>query len=312
MSLFANRNNLAGITALCSGAFVFSLQDVIIKEISHEHAVTLAIVIRSMVTFPILLIMIHFEGGLKSIFTPGWRLLMLRGIILLIAHTTYFMAFPALPLAEATAFFYLVPLLITFMSGPVLGEKVSLRAWFAVIIGLVGVLIILQPGSSFFDPAAFLSLVSAATYAFGMILARRYGATTPASVMAFYQNTVYMLGASIFSFIVGLLGIKPPGHPSFDFLFRNWDLPAQHDLMLMAICGVIAAFGMTLLTYAYRTGEANIVTPFEYTGMAWATIWGFTLFGEVPRSTTITGMVLIAVAGVLVLRAGSKLKTQQP
>jgi drug/metabolite transporter (DMT)-like permease len=312
MASLTNRNNLIGIAALCAGAFVFSLQDSIIKAISGENAVTLAIVLRSVVSFPVLLLMVYFESGLKSLATPQWRLLALRGLILLTAYTTYFMAFPALPLAEAIALYFMVPLIITIMSGPMLGEHVSLKAWAAVALGLVGVFIILRPGSALFEPAALLSLISAATYALAMVLARKYGTSTPSSVMAFYQNIAYLFGASLFALVMHLLHVQPPGHPSLDFLFREWAWPSLKDTVLMGACGVIAAIGMTLLTHAYRKGQANIVTPFEYTGMIWAMIWGFTFFGEVPRATTFIGMGLIALAGVLALNAGAKQDPTQP
>ncbi len=306
MSFLSNRNNLIGIASLCAGTFVFSLQDAIIKAISGEHAVTLAIVLRTLVSFPVLLVMVHFEGGVKSLWSPHWRLLILRGLILLVAYTSYFMALPALPLAEAIALFFMVPLLVTVMSGPLLGEHVSLGAWAAVGIGLIGVFVILQPGSALFEPAALLSLISAITYGFSMILARKHGSEVPSTVMAFYQNLVYLVGASGFAFTVSLLNIQPPSHPSLNFLFRAWDLPSPNDTVLMGTCGVIAAFGMTLLTHAYRKGQANIVTPFEYIGMVWACIWGFTFFSEVPRATTFIGMGLIALAGILALRAGAE------
>ena len=306
MSFLANRNNLIGIASLCAGALVFSLQDSIIKAISGEHAVTLAIVLRTLVSFPVLLVMVQFEGGIKTLFSAQWRLLVLRGLILLVAYTSYFMALPALPLAEAIALYFMVPLLVTIMSGPMLGEHVSLSAWAAVAIGLVGVFVILQPGSALFEPAALLSLVSAITYAFAMVLARKHGSDVPSTVMAFYQNLVYLIGASGFALVVSLLHIQPPTHPSLNFLFRPWDMPSLNDGLLMGTCGVIAAIGMTLLTHAYRKGQANIVTPFEYTGMIWACVWGFAFFSEVPRATTFIGMGLIALAGMLALRAGAK------
>ncbi len=306
MSPITHRNNLIGILSLILGIFVFSIQDAIIKAISGDHAVTLAIFIRAVVSLPILILMVHFECGLKGLITKHWRILVLRGCILLCAYTTYFMVFPALPLAEAVALFFMVPLLVTLMAGPMLGEKVSNFAWAAILVGLIGVFIILQPGSALFDPAALLSLISAATYGFSMILARKYGDETPSSVMSFYQNIVYLFGASCFASIAALLGLKPPGHPSLDFLFRSWDWPSNYDTFLMGTCGLIAAVGMTLLTHAYRKGQANIVTPFEYTGMIWAVVFGFAFFGEIPRLTTFIGMALIAAAGVLALRAGIK------
>jgi drug/metabolite transporter (DMT)-like permease len=306
MNKLTARRNLIGIAALCSGALVFSLQDSVIKSISGSHAVTLAIVLRALVSFPIIVAMVAASGGIRQLDTPLWKIMVLRGVVLLTAYTTYFMAFPALPLAEAIALYFMVPVFITVMSGPLLGEHVSGRVWAAVALGLLGVFIILKPGIGLFEPAALLSLVSAATYAFAMILARKHGNNVPATVMTFYQNAVYLLGALGIAVVVMVLGIQPPGHPSLDFLVRSWDVPNTHDLALMGLCGVIAAFGSTLLSQAYRTGQASVVTPFEYTGMVWAVVFGFLFFGEVPHWTTFVGMAFIATAGVLALRAGAK------
>jgi drug/metabolite transporter (DMT)-like permease len=299
-------NNLLGIAALCAGSLVFSLQDSAIKAISGEHAVTLAIVLRSLVSFPIIVAMVAFSGGIRQLDTPHWKMLVLRGLILLCAYTTYFLAFPALPLAEAIALYFVVPLFITVMSGPLLGEHVSAKAWAAVALGLVGVFVILKPGMGLFEPAALLSLVSAATYAYAMILARKYGANVPATVMTFYQNAAYLVGALVIAVVIMLIGIEPNGHPSIDFLVRDWKVPDSRDMALMAFCGIIAAVGSTLLSQAYRLGQANIVTPFEYTGMIWVVVFGFLFFGEVPHLNTLIGMALIAGAGVLALRAGAK------
>ena len=306
MSSVTSRNNLIGIASLCAGSLVFSMQDTVIKSISGDHAVTLAIVLRAVVAFPILTVMVAMSGGLKQLDTPHWPILVVRGFILLTAYTTYFMAFPALPLAEAIALYFMVPLLVTMMSGPLLGERVTWLAWAAVAVGLAGVIVILRPGSGIFEPAALLSLISAATYAYAMILARKHGAKVSATVMTFYLNFAYMLGALAFATVMMVLDVQPPGHPSIDFLVRGWAVPSPTDMALMGLCGVIAAFGSIFLAQAYRKGAANVVAPFEYLGMVWGSLWGFLFFAEIPRLTTFIGMGLIAMAGLLALRAGAK------
>jgi drug/metabolite transporter (DMT)-like permease len=295
-------NNVKGIVALCAGIALFAMQDTIIKALSGDYAVTLAIVIRAFVSFPVLIALVVQQGGLRQLETPHWPVLCLRGGILLTAYITYFMAFPALPLAEAIALFFMVPVFVTLMAGPMLGERITVMAWAAVVVGLIGVALILRPGIGIFNPAALLSLVAAAAYALAMILARKHGAEVPAAVMGFYQNAVYLVAALAVATVFMALHVQPPGHPSIDFLVRDWNVPTFRDMGLMGLCGIIAAFGMTLLTQAYRVGEANVVTPFEYTGMIWGVVWGFALFHETPRLTTLLGMALIAVAGVFALR----------
>jgi drug/metabolite transporter (DMT)-like permease len=305
MSPPAHNKDLIGIASLALGVVVFSLQDAIIKSISGDYPVTMAIVVRCLVALPLLLFMVHLEVGLGRLLSRNAGVLVLRGLILLVAYTTYFMSLAALPLAEAIALFFTAPLIITMLSGPILGERVSLQAWIAVVVGFIGVLIILRPGSALFEPAALLSLVSATTYALSMVIARRIGVTESATVMAFYQNGVYLLGASLAAVVFSLIGIEQLGHPSLDFLVRPWSSPKSLDLLLMAVCGVIAAFGMFLLTNAYRSAKASLVTVFEYTGMIWGPLWGYLFFSEIPRWSTAAGMILIIGAGIFAVRTAA-------
>jgi drug/metabolite transporter (DMT)-like permease len=294
----SNRNAL-GIAALVLGVMVFSTQDAILKSISHNYAVTFAIAARCVVALPILMLFAHFDGGLARLRSPVAGPLILRGGILLVAYTTYYLALPALPLAEAVALFFVAPALVTIMSIPVLGEKVSGWSWAAIALGFSGVLVILQPGTSLFEPAALYSLGSAATYALAMVLARKYGVTESASVMAFYQSAVYFIGAILAAAMFASLGFTHSDAPSVDFLVRPWKWPVPYDLFLMGLCGLIAAVAMWLLTQAYRMADANLVTVFEYSGMIWAPLWGLLFFSEVPRPTTLIGLGMIFAAGLI-------------
>jgi drug/metabolite transporter (DMT)-like permease len=109
MTTPAVRNNLIGITSLALGIFVFSIQDTIIKSISGAHSVTLAIFLRSIVSFPILLAMVQYEAGVAAIFHPSWRMLVFRGVILFCAYIAYYTALAALQMAEVTALFSVSP-----------------------------------------------------------------------------------------------------------------------------------------------------------------------------------------------------------
>jgi drug/metabolite transporter (DMT)-like permease len=298
----ARNQSLTGIISLVVGVFIFSIQDAILKAMSGDHAVTLAIVLRSIVGLPILLAMVAYANGLGALRTRNWKLLIARGLILITSYTSYYMAFPALPLAEAVALFFTSPIFVTLLASIMLREKVTPQAWAAVIAGFIGVIIILRPGSGLFEPAALLSLFSAASYAFSMVLARKYGADEPTTVMAFYVNAVYLVVAAMIAAIFGAAGFTAFGHPSLDFLVRPWAMPDATDLFLMGVCGVIAAVAMSLLTHAYRLANANLVTVFEYTGMLWVPLWGFLLFSEVPRMTTVIGTVIIIAAGFFAVR----------
>ena len=291
-----------GIVFLCLGVFVFSLQDAVIKQVSGSYPLTQVLSIRSLVSVPILLALVQFEVGWRALQSADFWLLVARASLMFVAYMAYYMAFPALPLADAVALYFTVPLFVTALAGPLLGERASWQVWVAVGVGFLGVLVMLQPGSGLFEPAALLSLVSAAMYGCSMLMARRLGVAQSASVMAFYQNGVFLFGALGVALVFLGLGITRAEHPSLSFLVRPWILPTVGDFLLIASCGVVAAAGTMLLTSAYRVARAGVVTPFEYSGVLWAPLWGFLFFSEVPRMTTVAGAALIVGAGLVALR----------
>jgi drug/metabolite transporter (DMT)-like permease len=295
-----------GILYLCFGVFIFSLQDAIIKQVSGAYALTEVVFIRSCVGLPILLALVHKEVGWRALFAAGLLPLALRALIMFGAYTAYYMAFPALPLADAVALYFTVPLFVTALAGPVLGEHIGWKVWAAVLLGFVGVLEMLQPGTGLFEPAALLSLISAALYGCAMLMARKMGNRLPTSVMAFYQNSFFLLGSGLAAAILHALGIVRATHPSVAFLVRPWIVPTFADGILICICGVVAAVGTMFLTAAYRVARSSTVTPFEYTGILWAPLWGYLFFSEVPKFTTFVGAAVILVAGLIAMRVARK------
>lgn len=291
-----------GIFYLCLGVFVFSLQDAIIKQVSGAYPLTQVVVIRSLVAFPILLGLVQREVGWRALFGNDLGSLILRALIMFMSYTAYYMAFPALPLADAVALYFTVPLFVTALAGPFLGEHSGWRVWVAVLLGFFGVMVMLQPGTGLFEPAALLSLLSACMYGMSMLMARKLGSTQPACVLSFYQNAGFFLGALLTAFALYCLGIEHASHPSLAFLVRNWMWIPLNDLLLISASGIVAATGMMFLTSAYRLAQANRVAPFEYTGILWAPLWGYVFFQETPRLTTVAGAAVIVMAGLLALR----------
>jgi drug/metabolite transporter (DMT)-like permease len=298
-----NHNPTRGIFYLCLGVLVFSLQDAIVKQVSGAYPLTQVVFIRSCVAVPILLWLVQRDDGWRTLFAAPLAPLLARALIMLGAYTAYYMAFPALPLADAVALYFTVPLFVTALAGPFLGEQSGWRVWAAVLLGFAGVMVMLQPGSGLFEPAALLSLLSAALYGSAMLMARRYGTNVSAAVMAFFQNGVFLLGSAAAALVFQALNLAQATHPSVVFLVRPWVALVPSDAALMAVCGVVSAAGTVLLTNAYRVARASTVTPFEYTGMLWAPLWGFLFFSEVPRATTVAGAAVIVVAGLLALRS---------
>jgi drug/metabolite transporter (DMT)-like permease len=187
------------------------------------------------------------------------------------------------------------------LAGPLLGERVGLHRWIAIIAGLVGVIVMIDPGRGVFQPAALLALYAAFAYAFCQSLARRIMRTLPPSVMAFHANAIYFLIAAVLALAFSLLDLQGAGDRSLAFLTRPWLVPAATDLAAMAFLGTIVAFAMVLFSTAYKYAESSFVAPFEYTAMFWALAFGFVVFGDVPGVKTLWGGAIVLAAGLFML-----------
>lgn len=293
--------NAAGVAFLVAGVAVFSIQDLILKLLSGGYPLHQAMVLRSLTAIPFLLLLVHLEGGLRSLFTPGTPAMIRRGVVMFVAYTAYYLALAALPMATTVALYFSAPLFITILSVLFLAEKVGPRRWIALFAGFAGVLIMVRPGGALFDWAALLPVLSGLAYAISMIGARKLGTTESASALAFWGNAVFLAAALAMSALLGSGAFEGEAHPSLAFLLRGWVMPTPFDLMLMMACGVIAAAGLTLLTQAYRIGEASAVTPFEYTGLLWSVIYGWAFWQQWPTLTDWTGIAIITGAGLYIL-----------
>jgi drug/metabolite transporter (DMT)-like permease len=299
-----SNEKLKGIAFLCAGALVFTLQDIVIKLVSGLYALPEILAIRCVVAVPPLILLIHLDGGLAQLRLRRPWVQLGRGALLLVSYASYYLSLAALPLAEAVALFFSAPLFIVSLAGPLLGEKVSLKRWLAVIVGFAGVVIVCRPGSQAMDPAALLSVGASASYALAQLMARRLGTMQRASIMSFTQNMVYLAAAAALGAVAGNGAFASSGHPSLQFLLRAWVVPPPGDLALIASTGIVAALGSWLLTHAYRIAEANVVAPFEYCSITWAVIAGILIWGEIPDAYTIVGVLVIVAAGIYVLRSG--------
>jgi drug/metabolite transporter (DMT)-like permease len=260
-------------------------------------------VIRSLTALPFHLgIVWWFDGRLSTITTPGWWKMLARGLLNFVAYTAYYLGLAYLPLADTIALFFTNPLFITLTAVLILRERVSTASLVAVAAGFAGVLLVVKPGGTGFDLAALLPVLGALGYALSMIAAGRLGRTESAAAMAFWGNVCFLLFALVLSAIYGSGSLAGASHPSLAFLTRGWVTPPLNDLLLMASCGLIAAIGLTLLTYAYRIAPSASVAPFEYSFMFWGVLWGWLFWDSIPDGIAWVGIAVIIAAGLIVIR----------
>ncbi|OQA21736.1 MAG: Riboflavin transporter [Chloroflexi bacterium ADurb.Bin360] len=241
--------------------------------------------------------------------TPHPWLEAFRGFLLFLSFTTYMMGLAALPLADMAALRNSGPLMITLLSVAVLGEKVSLRHWLALLVGFAGVLLIVQPGSATFNLGSVFALLAALFYAVATIITRQLRATDSSAVMGYYTSLIYVVAGLVLAPLALFIGEIPGAHPSIAFLFRPWSLPSLLDGVLMGGLGVVWAVAMLFIARAYSLAQASVAAPFEYTSLLYNIIWGLLLWREVPSAPVLAGAVLIVASGIAILALQRK---QQP
>lgn len=208
---------------------------------------------------------------------PGLQLM--RAMALLASSLLFISGLRFLPIAEASATSFVSPLFVTALSIFLLGENVGLRRWVATAVGLIGVLIILRPGSSAFHPAAFFPIVSAFAWACTLIMTR---------MMSGRERTVTTMTWSSVAGLCILSALVP----------LVWVAPSWHDVLFGILIGVASTAGQWIVVLAFRYADASVLAPFSYTQLLWVSMLGFLIFGEVPDVWTVSGAAIIVASGL--------------
>jgi len=290
-----------------------SVNDMLIKLLSGDYPLHQMVFVRSAIGIVFTLAMLKAEGGFRLLRTDKPFLHLARGLLIVVSNMAFFAALAVIPLANATALFFVAPLFITLLSVPILGETVGPRRLGAVAVGFAGVLVMLSPWQTAADAAdagliLLLPLLSALTYALMQILTRRLGVTAKASAMAVYIHGTFILVGAGFWAVAGDGRYEGAvDHPSLQFFLRAWRWPEGGDLWPFLCIGLLGGIIGYALSQAYRSAPAATVAPFEYVAMPLSIMWGWLFWGEFPDAQAFAGIALIVCAGIYVfLREGKR------
>lgn len=301
-----NRAGLA-IAFIVAGICAISINDMFVKQLSGGYPLHEIVFARSGIGMIFSLIFVQMEGGWRILKTSEPGLHILRGALIVVANMTFFLAVAAMPLADATALFFVAPLFITLLSIPILGEKVGPVRLTAVAIGFVGVLIMQRPWQDadtleVSRIVLLLPVFAALTYALNQLMTRKLGARAKASALAVYIQLAFVVGALGFYLVAGDGRYLPEdAGPSATFLLRTWTWPeTSTDLWIFAGLGCNGAIVGYCLSQAYRLADAATVAPFEYLGLPLSVFWGLMIFGDLPVLEVWIGILLILSSGLFV------------
>ncbi|KFL37124.1 DMT family transporter [Arenimonas donghaensis] len=273
-------SNLRGIVAMLLAVGFFSLMDGGLKQLAGHYPPMQVAALRGLSGLPLVLAWVAATGSVMGLMKVRWRLHLLRAALSIVMLSAFAFALRQMPMTSAYAIFFVAPLLITALSVPMLGETVGPRRWTAIGLGLVGVLVVLRPtGEGLFGWAGLAVVVAAAGYALSAILVRILHRTDSGQSMVFWMLVMTAVGASALAW---------PG----------WVPLRASDAWVIAGVGVTGFLGQVAITEAFRSGEASVVAPFEYSALAWGLGLDLLIWGVLPDGWTFFGAGIIVASGL--------------
>jgi len=244
----ADGSPIIGIVLICFGAICMVGLDVSARMLLETYSLPQLVVLRCLFSMSLIIAFTAARSELAALRTkrPGWHVF--RSFLMAGSMFAFFHALRHIPLADVIVIAFAAPLIITSLSRPILGEPVGPWRWTAVIVGFIGVLVVLRPGSGLMHPAAFVALGGSVTYA-GLSLTARKLRHTESTVAL----SVYLFGVP---WVIGAMGS-----------FGNWTAPDAAGWMLFAVCGFFGGLAFVFINAAYRRAQAALIVPFEYTGL---------------------------------------------
>ena len=286
MDLFKSKESIGilfGIFAYLS----FSILDVIQKTLILHHSIFQLLLVK----YFFVLFLALFESKRKNnnsfYKSKNIKLQIFRSLLSVIESGCFVLSFKYLSLANAHSVGSLAPVIVVALSAIILKEKVSPKTWVAIFVGFIGVLIILRPTSSIFDPKALLPLIAAFVLGLYQIITKK--------VSKYDKNETSLFYTSIIGIII------------MSLLASNFWSPIDESSYLMFLgIGIFFSLGLYLQIIALGKARASIIQPFHYTLIFWAIIFGYIFYNDIPDMFTIIGAVIITCSGIFVLNQTSK------
>ena len=278
------RKNLRGILAMLLAAALFGLMDTGLKLLSPHYPAMEVAALRALSSLPLVIAYVAWRGAFGTLLRVRWPLHLLRGVLGIAMLSSFAFALRHLPLAEAYSIFFVAPLLITLLSGPLLGERVGLARWIAIAVGLLGVVVVLRPtGTGMFTWASLAVLFATACYSVSAITVRIVGRTDSTESQVFWLMAMIGIGATLLA-------------------LPEWRSVRLADGWVLVGIAVTGFLGQLAITEAFRQGEASAIAPFEYSALAWGLAIDWLVWHTLPDRWMLVGAAIIVASGIYLVR----------
>lgn len=284
MSSFAR-----AIIVILLAILLFDVQGAFVKLLSERYSIPLIATWRNLFgLIPSILILAmskEWRQGNRRIRLPQWRLAILRGLAISMAQFFFYLSLSRMELATASTLAFAGPLFITALSVPILRSEVGWIRWTAVVIGFVGIVMVMRPGSGLFSTTALLPVVAAFGYGLSSVLVKLFDSGAHTALINLYTTVVTLICSSIL--VVVLDGYSP--------------IQSAQDWSMMVSTGLVGGVAVFCLIVAYRLTEPGNLSPFEYFGIPFSFAIGYLVFDEAPIGTLMPGVLFIVGGGLLIV-----------
>lgn len=270
-----------GALFMALAVLMFAGMDVLTKHMALLYAVPLVVFMRYAANFAMIVAVFGPGQGRRLIAVQRPWMVLLRAVCLATSSLCAALAFHRMPLAETVSIIFLAPFGVMLLAGPILRERVGPLQWMAAAAGLIGLLLIVRPGSGLDPVGVFCALMTAGASIVYNMLSRSLARSETTQAMLFWTALV---GTMIFG--AALPWSWPPVMPSLT------------DFGLFAALGGLATLGHFFFTQSARAAPASVIAPVNYLQLVWSGLLGWQVFGHIPDQLALAGMGLIAVGGV--------------
>ena len=259
--------------------FSFSLLDAVQKTAIIYHSVFQLLFIKYCFVFVLSLIESQRKKNYVFYKSENIKLQLLRSVLSIVESGCFILSFRYLSLADTHSIASLTPILIVALSAFILREQVSLKTWIAIFIGFIGVLIIMRPGLSIFDPKSLIPLAGAFFLSLYQIVTRKVAEKDSNETSLFYTSIVGIL-------LMGMIG------------YNFWQPLMDYSFLFFIAIGLFFSLGLYFQIIALSMARAGIIQPFHYTLIFWAIILGYIFYDDFPDIPTLIGACIITLSGI--------------
>lgn len=274
-------------------SLVLTFNDALTKWLTQTYSVWQVITMRQAFALVVIAAYVRFVTGRGSLRVTNRKGVALRAAFFVATTGFIVTGFSLLPLALVTAIAFASPLFVVALSHLFTSENVGPRRWLAVTAGFIGVLVIVRLGTAGFEWVLLLPVAAALTAGFRDVVTRGISRTESSISILLWSSLAVITFAGIATMVTGWKGLTGTA------------------FMLLALNGLLNASAHFLVIESLRLGEASLVSPFRYSGLIWATLLGFLIWGDFPDGWTLAGAALLVAGGIYIIERSPKAVGQE-